>query len=106
MKKTRVSTISELSIDVVEFLFFEWLRRRGVFSAYRLNCGFNEKRKKAFRTGLRYRIQDVLHSPFLGVGDLISRSFLFTSTPEGYAFWSEESIAWRRFCTNFKNNFK
>ena len=97
---------SELSIDAVEFLFFEWLRRRGVFSSYRLNCGFNEKRNKAFRTGLRYRIQDVLHSPYLGVDDLISRSFLFTRTPEGYAFWSEESIAWRRFCSNFKNNFK
>ena len=106
MKKTKVSTISELSIDAVDYLFVEWLCRRGVLSAYISNCGFDEKRKKAFRTGLRYRILDVLHSPHLGVGDLISRSFLFTRTPEGYAFWSEESLAWRRFCSNFQNNFK
>ena len=106
MKKTRVSTISELSIDAVEFLFFEWLRRRGVFSAFRLNCGIGKECKKAFRTVLRHRIQNALHSSHFGIGDLISMSFLFTSTPEGYAFWSDLSFAWRRFCIDFQNNFK
>ena len=106
MKKTGVSTLSELSIDAVEYLFVEWLRRRGVFSAFRLNCGFDAKRKNSFRTVLRHRIQNALHSSYLGVGDLVTVSFLFTDTPEGYAFWSDLSFAWRRFCTGFQNNFK
>lgn len=97
---------SVLSVDAVEFLFFEWLRRRGVFSVFRSNCGFDRNRKKAFRTELRYRINDALHSPHYGMADLISRSFLFTRTPEGYAFWADLSFAWRHFCTDFITNIK
>lgn len=105
MKKTRVSTISELSTDAVDYLFVEWLRRRGVFSAFRSNCGFDEKRNKSFRTVLRSKIQGVLHSSYAGIGDLISMSFIFGNTPEGLAFWFDLSFAWRRFCADFQNNF-
>jgi len=106
MEKTKVSAISELSVDAVEYLFVEWLRRRGVFSAYRLNCGFDRKRNHAFRSVLRCRIQGVLYSSYAGIGDLISVSFIFAHTPEGLAFWFDLSFAWRRFCTDFQNNFK
>lgn len=106
MKKTKVSTISELSVDAVDYLFVEWLRRRGVFSAFRSNCGFSKERNNSFRTMLRYQIQFALHSSHLGIGDLISMSFLFPGAPEGRAFWTDLSFAWRRFCTNFQNNFK
>ena len=106
MENIKVSTISELSIDAVEFLFFEWLRRQGVFSAFKTNCGVGKVCKKAFRTAFRYRIQNALHSSHFGIGDLITMSFLFTDTPEGYAFWSDLSFAWRRFCTDFQNNLK
>ena len=106
MKKTRALTISELSIDAVDYLFVEWLCRLGVFSAFRSNCGFDKDRNRSFRTVLRRRIQNALHSSHSGVGDLVSTSFLFTDTPEGYAFWTEVSFDWRRFCINFQNNFK
>lgn len=106
MKKIRVSTASELSIDAVDYLFVEWLRRQGVFSAFRSNCGFDAKHKDVFRSVLRRRIRNALYSSRAGVGDLIAASFFFTSTPEGYAFWSDLSFAWRRFCTGFQNNFK
>ena len=106
MKKTIVSPISELSIDAVIFLFVEWLRRRGVFSAFRSNCGFGKEDENEFRTVLRYRIKDVLHLSHAGIGDLISMSFMFTRTPEGLAFWFDLSYAWRRFCADFQNNFK
>ena len=106
MEKTRVSTIPELSVDVVDYLFVEWLCRRGVFSAYRSNCGFGQRNKKTFRTVRRQRIQDVLQSFDSGIGDLISLSFIYTDAPEGYAFWAELSFAWRRFCANFQTNFK
>lgn len=106
MKKTRVSTIPELSTDVVCYMFVEWLRRQGVFSAFRSNCGFDEARNDSFRAALRYRIQGVLHSSCSGVGDLLSVSFIFAHTPEGLAFWFDLSFAWRRFCYNFQNNLK
>ena len=106
MKKTRVSTTSELTVDAVDYLFVEWLCRRGVFSAFRLNCGFVKEHNNSFRAVLRHRIKNVLHSSHSCVGDLISMSFLFTHTPEGYAFWTDVSFAWRRFCTDFQNNFK
>ena len=106
MKKTRVSTISELSVDAVDYLFVEWLRRRGVLFAFRLNCGFDKECNSSFRTALRCRIRSVLHSSYVGIGDLISISFIFAHTPEGLSFWFDLSFAWRRFCTDFQNNFK
>ena len=105
MKKTKVSTISELSVDAVDYLFIEWLRRRRVFSAFRSNCGFGKEDENAFRTVLRRRIQNVFHTSHLGVGDLISSSFMFSRTPEGPAFWFGLSFAWRRFCADFQSNF-
>lgn len=106
MKKSRVSIASGLSIDAVEYLFFEWLRRQGVFSAFRSNCGFDEEHNNSFRTTLRSRIQRVLRSSRSSIGDLISMSFIFAHTPEGLAFWFDLSFAWRNFCTDFQNHFK
>ena len=106
MKKTGVPTVSELTVDAVDYLFVEWLRRRGVFSAFRTNCGFGKNRSSLFRAVLRYRIQDLLHSSHAGIGDIIPVSFIYTHTPEGYAFWTDLSFAWRRFCNDFQNNFK
>lgn len=106
MKKTGVSTIPELSIDAVDYLFVEWLRRKGVLSAFRSNCGFDKERNDSFRIVLRYRIRDVLRSSHVSVGDLISMSFIFTHTPEGFSFWFDLSFAWRRFCADFHDNFK
>ena len=97
---------SELTVDAVDYLFVEWLRRRGVLSAFKSNCGFGKGHGKTFRTVLRYRIQTVLHSSHAGIGDLISISFIFTHTPEGLSFWFDLSFAWRRFCTDFQKNFK
>lgn len=106
MENIRVSTISELPVDVVDYLFVEWLCRRGLFSAFRLNCGFDLESDNSFRTMLRDRIKDLLHSSYAGIGDLISMSFIFAHTSEGLAFWYDASFAWRRFCTDFQNNFK
>lgn len=105
MKKTRIPTTSEFTIDAVEYLFVEWLRRRGVFSAFRANSGFDAKHNSSFRGVLRSRIHNVMHSSHAGIGDLISMSFIFAQTPEGLNFWFYLSFAWRRFCTDFQNNF-
>jgi len=106
MKRLKQPVTDKLLLDVVEYAFVEWLRRRGVFSAFRSNCGFDQERNSSFRTMLRRRIQGALRSSDLGIGDLISMSFIFVHTPEGVTFWFDLSFAWRRFCTNFQNNFK
>lgn len=106
MKKTGVSKISELSVDAVDSLFVAWLRHRGVYSAFRSNCAFGKGSEKAFRSQLRTLIQNALRYPFFSVGDLVSMCFLFSRTPEGLTFWFDVSFAWRRFCVDFRNNFK
>lgn len=106
MKKLKRPLVDKLLLDVVEYAFVEWLRRRGVLSAFRSNCGFDQERDSLFRAELRRRIQGVLYSPDLGIGDLISMSFIFVHTSEGVTFWFDLSFAWRRFCTDFQNNFK
>ena len=97
MKKQKPFSPFDLRVDALDYLFVEWLCRRGVFSAFRSNCGFDEKYKNSFRSMLRDRIRGALHSSYAGVGDLISMSFIFAHTPEGLAFWFDESFAWRRF---------
>lgn len=106
MKKTRVLATSEFPIDAVANLFVGWLRLRGALSAFRLNCGFDAKHDSTFRIVLRSRIRNVVHSSRSCIGDLISTSFLFTDTSEGYAFWTDLSNEWRRFCFDFQDNFK
>lgn len=106
MKRLKQPVIDELLLDIVEYAFVEWLRRRGVFYAFRSNCGFDQELNSSFRTVLRHRIQRALRSSDLCIGDLISMSFIFVRTPEGVTFWFDLSFAWRRFCTNIQNNFK
>ena len=103
MKNSKKSIrTNELLVDVVEYAFTEWLVRRGIFSAFKANCehGFNPF--KSFRDRLRSRIRYSLHDFDLGPGHLISTAFSFASTPEGAKFWSRESAAWERFCTEFQ----
>lgn len=97
---------SKLTVDAVDYLFVEWLRRQGALSAFESNCGFGEGHGETFRTVLRNRIQSLLYSSYAGIGDLISISFIFAQTPEGLAFWFDLSFAWRRFCADFRKNFK
>jgi len=106
MKKTRFLETSEFPIDAVANLFVGWLCLRGAFSAFRSNCGFDVKHDRTFRIVLRSRIRNAVHSSHSGIGDLISTSFLFTDTPEGYAYWTDLSFAWRHFCIEFQDNFK
>lgn len=106
MKKTRVLANSEFPVDAVANLFVAWLGFRGAFSAFRSNCGYDVKHDRMFRIVLRSRIRHAVHSSHFGIGDLISTSFLFADTPEGYVYWTDLSFAWRRFCTDFQDNFK
>lgn len=105
MKKVKDSGISKLSIDVVEYMFIEWLCRRGVFSAFKSNYDSIKGVDMSFRDALREHIHYLFLKSHLRVGDLVSSSFIFAGTPEGRDFWLGISSDWRRFCVDFQNKF-
>ena len=106
MKKTNTrSRIDDLMVDVIEFAFIEWLVRRGVLSAFKANFEPTSSPRATFREHLRVFVRNCFYHPTLGVGDLICSAFLFTSTPEGFAFWSNKSNDWKRFCGRFQAKF-
>lgn len=105
MKKGKISTVNELLIDVIEYMFTEWLVRRGVFSAFRSNYERSFSLRASFRNRLRGHIRHSLHGSTFGPSHLISSAFLYATTPEGPKFWEEQSAAWERFCNRFQEKF-
>ena len=99
------SRIDDLQIDSIEYMFIEWLIRRGIYAAYKSNYERAFSLRTSFRERLRGHIRRTLCYPDYGPSDLISSAFLFASTPEGFKFWSKHSAAWKRFCTNFQLKF-
>jgi hypothetical protein len=100
MKNFEKSVNDKLLLDVIEYAFVEWLVRRGIFTAFRANYDRILTTRKTFRDCLRDQIRYVYRRPCLGPEALISSAFLFTSTPEGYEFWTKHSEAWGRFYDN------
>lgn len=98
IKKFKKSDLSELSVDVVEYMFVEWLVRRGLFAAFKSNYEHAFSLCVGFHERLRGHIRRSLNGSAFGVSFLISSSFLFMSTPEGTEFWTKQSAAWERFC--------
>lgn len=103
MKENKKSSLSELPVDVAEYMFTEWLVRQGVFSAYKANCEKFCTCHRTFREGLRSHIRSMRRSPRFALNDLIAVSFPFSLTPEGYDFWVKQSTIWLRFCSDFKS---
>lgn len=103
MKANKKSRLSDLSVDVVEYMFLEWLIRRDLYSAYRANYENVQSDHRSFRDNLRAEIRFLSHASDLGVENIVSTSFLFDMTPEGFSFWKDKSDLWRRFCSEFKS---
>ena len=103
MKKvSKSSKTDDLLIDLVEYMFVEWLVRRKVFAAFKSNYEYAFSIHTGFRERLRGHIRRALNGPGYGVGSLITSSFLFASTPEGVKFWGKQSAAWERFCAKLQ----
>jgi len=103
MKANKKSRFVDLSADVAEYMFTEWLVRQGIFSAYRANFERIYPGHRPFRDNLRDKIRFLCRPSSLGIECIISTSFLFSMTPEGFNFWSEKSNLWRHFCNEFKS---
>lgn len=103
MKKSSKSIrVNDLLIDVVEYTFIEWLVRRGIFSAFKVNYERDFSSRKSFRDRLRSHVRHSLYGSNFGPSHLVTSSFLFYSTPEGAEFWMKQSDAWERFCADFQ----
>lgn len=104
-KANKKSRINDLTIDVIEFAFREWLVRRGVYVAFKASYEYDNSDCRGFRNQLRSQIRFILECPTLTLSSLVSSAFLFHSTPEGADFWKKQSDAWRRFCLDFQTQF-
>lgn len=105
MKPNKKSACSNLPVDVVEYMFTEWLVRQGIFSAYKANYEKFCSNHQSFRDNLRIKIRSLCRPSVLNAESLISTSFYFVMTPEGYDFWADKSNLWRLFCRKFKSIF-
>ena len=105
MERNKDFKTNKLLIAAVEYTFTEWLRRRGVLPAFKLNYSSTKPVDTSFRDALRGHIRFVFSSSYFCVGDLVSSSFMFCRTPEGYDFWRAVSSDWRRFCVDFREKF-
>lgn len=103
MKDTKKSRLSDLFVDAVEYMFIEWLVRHGLFSAYKANYERFRTRHRTFREDLRVQIRGMRRFPRFAIEDLITTSFPFFMTSEGYDFWVSQSTLWHRFCSDFKS---
>jgi len=101
MKSNKKSSLSNLYVDVAEYMFIEWLVRHGVYSVYRANRVKFCTQHRTFRQDLRAHLRDLLHSTRFTLSDIMDCSFPFAMTPQGYKFWTDQSALWRNFCKSF-----
>ena len=102
MKVNKKARLSDLHIDVIEYMFIEWLVRQGLLSVYKGNFEKFLTNHRSFRDNLRVKLRSLCRSSFLDVEDVIATSFPFVMTPEGYNFWVDKSELWRSFCSKIK----
>lgn len=103
MKANKKSRISDLSVDVIEYMFTEWLVRQNLFFVYKANYEAFHPNHRSFRDNLRARLRGICRSRVFGIENIISTSFPFAMTSEGCDFWVDQSNLWRRFCGKFKS---
>ena len=97
------SRTNDLLVDIVEYMFVEWLIRRRVFTAFKSNYEHAFSLREGFHDRLRGQIRRSLNGSGFGISHLITSSFLFLSTPEGAQFWTEQSAAWECFCAKLQH---
>ena len=96
MKKRNFDS-NALIIDVFDYMFVEWLCRRGLYSKFVANLLPFKDDSMSSRAAVRELIVHVLDTPYLTLPDAILSAFSFEKTPEGSAFWLNVSRQWQHF---------
>lgn len=101
MKKQTSKPLNELTVDVLEYMFVEWLVRRSLYSKFSENLVRSWSDSENPRSIIRNLIRSNLISPVYSFTDFIRGCFHFSSTPEGFHFWSRVSDEWSRYFKSF-----
>lgn len=95
MKKTKIKP-HPLILDVVDYLFVEWLVRNGCYSKFVANLD-NCSDYPGSREGIRAYLSAILCSKVLTLHSAIAGAFLFPCTSEGSGYWRRIDREWINF---------
>lgn len=101
MKKKIFKPLSELPVDVLDYMFVQWLVRRSLYSRFAKNLALVCPKTKKPRSVIRNMICETYGSPVYSVAGLVMRSFPFHCTPEGTRFWAQVSSEWASYFRSF-----
>lgn len=103
MKRKVFFSAQSLHVDVLDYMFVEWLVRNNLYSKFVANLPLAEFATEKPRTAIRAIVYHAVTSCHSDPLCMISNAFLFRSTPEGRDFWLEASSAWKTYFTSFTN---
>lgn len=101
MKKRMSQPLDGLAIDVVDYMFVEFLIRRHLYSRFIENVRRFNPRSDKPRELIRARIRLCLNSSNYFLRHLIFAFFPFYRTSEGFVFWNKAADDWADFSTLF-----
>lgn len=99
MRKTRTFNPTWLTLDVLDYMFVEWLVRQDLYVKFAANLTYPGSRSS--RLIIRDLVREVLSTPDYSPSDLVSSSFSFRCTPEGFHFWARVSSDWASYLKSF-----
>lgn len=102
MKKCNFDS-DALTVDIFDYVFVEWLCRRGFYSNFVANLPLDEAGSTSSRAAVRGLIAHVLNTPYLTLSDAVLSAFSFDSTPEGPTFWLNVSRKWEHFAKSLSH---
>ena len=95
--KTRNFDSNALIVDIFDYMFAEWLCRRGFYSKFVANLSSEEGGLTTPRAAIRGLIVHLSDESCLSFSDAVLSAFNFESTPEGFTFWLNVSREWKNF---------
>ena len=101
MKKQKSFSQFDLRVDVLDYLFVEWLVRNHLYRKFARNLAAARQVTTSVRDLIRQRICTYATFPSMDYSFLLVGAFRFDLTPEGREFWSAASRRWEDFCRYF-----
>lgn len=101
MKTQKSFNQFDLRVDVLEYLFVEWLVRNHLYRKYVKNLEASGRVTTSVRDCIRDRVRIYAVYHFSNYSFLLAGSFDFGQTPEGRKFWTDASRRWEDFCGTF-----
>lgn len=99
MKKDKFNC-DPLILNVVDYLFVEWLVRNKCYSKFIANFSGNFNCNSP-REAIRFHLSMILRSNSMTLRNAISSAFLFLPTPEGEDYWCSVELKWIAFLDEF-----